>query len=127
MVVALIDTSVVVDMLRKYEAADQWISATPFTLSVSRIVLIETLEGAPSLEKQREVYRLFKRFELVETSVDDIIWATQALSKFGPSHNVDGFDAMIAATSYRLKIPIYTRNLKHFRPMLGDLAQLPYS
>jgi hypothetical protein len=34
---------------------------------------------------------------------------------------------MNSAPSYRLQLPLYTRNLKHFAPLLGKLAQEPYA
>lgn len=125
MVTALVDTSVIVDLLRGYQEAQTWLQTT-HALGVSRMVLIEVLDGAPSRAKQREVFRLFKLFTLIETSVEDLILGTQLLTKFGPSHNVDDFDALIAASAYRLQIPLLTRNYKHFVPMLNDLAQIPY-
>jgi hypothetical protein len=33
---------------------------------------------------------------------------------------------MNSAPSYRLQLPLYTRNLKHFAPLLGKLAREPY-
>jgi predicted nucleic acid-binding protein len=35
-------------------------------------------------------------------------------------------DALIASAAYRLRVPLFTRNLKHFQPMLGPLVQKPY-
>ena len=35
-------------------------------------------------------------------------------------------DCLIAAPAFRLQLPLYTHNLKHFTPLLGDLAQKPY-
>lgn len=40
--------------------------------------------------------------------------------------NVDAFDCLVAALSFRLQLPLYTRNLKYFAPLLGHLAQQPY-
>ncbi|MEZ4670167.1 MAG: hypothetical protein R3E39_19855 [Anaerolineae bacterium] len=42
------------------------------------------------------------------------------------SHNVDSFDFLIAALAHRLQLPLYTRNLKHFGPLLGGLAVVAY-
>ena len=62
-----------------------------------------------------------------ETSGSEVlVSATMLLSSFGLSHGVDAFDCMIAATSQRLNMPVLTRNLKHFRPLIGGLAILPY-
>lgn len=43
------------------------------------------------------------------------------------SHNVDALDCLIASVHPRLNMPLYTRNLKHFAPILGSLARLPYA
>lgn len=42
------------------------------------------------------------------------------------SQNVDMMDCLIAASVHRLGLPLYTRNLKHFLPLIGDLACKPY-
>lgn len=44
------------------------------------------------------------------------------IMKFGISHNVGVIDCLIAAPAHRLKLPLYTTNLKHFTPILGALA-----
>ena len=35
-------------------------------------------------------------------------------------------DLLITAAARRLALPLYTPNLKHFVPLLGDLARQPY-
>ncbi len=42
------------------------------------------------------------------------------------SHGLDSMDCLIASANHRLGIPLYTCNLKHFTPLLGDLAHKPY-
>lgn len=125
MVVALLDTSVVVDLLRNYDVAEMWLN-TQARLGVAQIVWIEVLEGAFNKSEQRRAIRVFQQFDLIEVMTDDIIWATEALTEYGWSHNVDGFDCIIAAVSNRLQLPLYTHNLKHFTPMIGALAVRPY-
>jgi predicted nucleic acid-binding protein len=63
---------------------------------------------------------------MVKMELHDIDWAMQQLEIYRLSHGVDIPDCLIAAPSYRLQIPLYTRNLKHFSPLLGELAQAPY-
>jgi predicted nucleic acid-binding protein len=53
-------------------------------------------------------------------------WATEQLLRLKVSHGVDAFDCLIAAASHRLGVALYTRNLKHFQPLLAALAQSPY-
>lgn len=121
----LLDTAVVVDILRNYPDALAWLGQQG-QLGVTRIVWLEILEGAQSRQKQEEAIKLLRRFEVVDLTPSDWIWATEQLLRFRLERNVDAFDALIASASYRLQIPLYTTNEKHFMPMLGKLAQTPY-
>lgn len=125
MVAALIDTAIVVDLLRGYEAAQTWFNDQR-DLGVSRAVWFEIIEGTEDRAALRQALKLLQRFELVKLTTDDLIWATSKLLQFNLSHNIDSFDCMIAAVSYRLNLPLYTRNLKHFTLLLKDRAISPY-
>lgn len=35
-------------------------------------------------------------------------------------------DSSIASVHPRLQLPLYTRNIKHFLPLISELAQQPY-
>jgi predicted nucleic acid-binding protein len=50
----------------------------------------------------------------------------EAQMRYELSHGVGMMDCLIASVSYRLQLPLYTHNLKHFAPLLNDLAQKPY-
>ena len=125
MVARLLDTSIVVDLLRAYPKAVEWFE-TATDLSIPRAAILEILEGAQDSKRQRQAIALIKRLEFTEHAEADLVSATMLLSSFGLSHGVDAFDCMIAATSQRLNAPVLTRNLKHFRPLIGELAILPY-
>ncbi len=125
MVVGLLDTSIVVDLLRQHLLADQWLSPQG-QLGITRVVWLEVIEGAQSKNKQEEALKLLRRFEPVELTPSDLIWATEQLIRLKLSHEIDSFDCVIASVSYRLQLPLYTTNLKHFSLLLGRLAQAPY-
>lgn len=125
MVTALIDSSILIDVLRGYEPAMVWLSRQP-RLGVTHIVWLELLEGAPNKSKQRQALQLLRRFEVVPLTETDMQWAINHLIQYGLSHNIDAFDCLIGSVNARLQIPLYTRNLKHFKPILGDLALAPF-
>jgi predicted nucleic acid-binding protein len=125
MVEGLLDTSIVVDILRQYQPAESWL-AQQGQLGVTRIVWLEIIEGAQTREWQSEAIKLLRRFDVVELTPSDLVWATEQLVQHRLSHSVDSFDCMIASASYLLRLPLYTANLKHFTPLLGKLAQVPY-
>mgnify|MGYP005842272203 CR=1 FL=1 len=125
MVTALLDTSIVVDLMRKYPPADDWLKEQT-GLGITRMVWLEIVEGALNRVEQQRAIRLLRDFELVEITNEDAEWATIQLIAFRLSHDIDAIDCLIAATSHRLNIPLMTHNLKHFTPLLGSLAQKPY-
>jgi predicted nucleic acid-binding protein len=126
MVDCLLDTNVVVDLYHGYEPARAWIT-TQNAPGITRAVVLEVLEGVQDNPSLRQTLKLLDDFELMELTVSDFDWATRQLIKYRLSHNIDAFDCLIAAPSYRLQLPLYTRNLRHFAPLLGKLAQEPYA
>ncbi len=125
MVVGLLDTVIVVDLLRNYNPALVWLGQQG-QFGITRIVWLEIIEGSQSRQKQEEAIKLLRRFEPIELTASDWIWATEQLLRFRLNQNVDAFDALIASASYRLQVPLFTNNAKHFMPTLGKLVQTPY-
>jgi predicted nucleic acid-binding protein len=124
-VTGLLDTAVLVDLLRGYPAAATWLSEQD-RLGISPIVWLEILEGAENARAQSRAAELLRHFDRVEVLTVDFDWAIQQALRFRLSHGVDMMDCLIASTAQRLGVPLFTPNLKHFRPMIGDLAQKPY-
>ncbi|MAS32443.1 MAG: hypothetical protein CL610_00465 [Anaerolineaceae bacterium] len=126
MAAGLVDTNVVVDLLRGYEPAERWLVSIG-QLGVTRGVYFEIIEGVENKVQLQAALNLLDRFETIEYTLTDMMWATDRLSEHWLSHKIDGYDCLIAAPSHRLQLPLYTRNLKHFAPLLGKLAQEPYT
>jgi predicted nucleic acid-binding protein len=125
MVSGLLDTDILVDLLRQHPPAHAWANQQS-DLGVTIISWIELLQGSPNKQAQQNALGLLHKFKRIEVEKTDFLWTIQGLLKYNLSHNMRGFDGLIASVSYRLGITLYTRNLKHFRPILGNLAQNPY-
>lgn len=125
MVTVILDSNIIIDLLRGYIPAQAWI-ATQTNPGISRATWMELIGGARDSGNQREILKLLKEFELVEFANSDFEWASQQLARFRLSHGVEAFDCLIAAPAHRLQLPLYTRNLKHFEPLLGGLAVVAY-
>ncbi len=127
MVVALVDTNVVVDMIRKYPPSLSWLrTLPPKQIGITAIAYMEVIDGASNKVAQRAAGRLLSRFEIIYLTEIDFKWAMQQQSNYRLSHNISMSDILIASVHLRLQVPLYTRNLKHFTPLLGALAQKPY-
>ena len=125
MVVALLDTAVVVDLLRSHPPAASWVLSQE-NLGVSPMVWLEIIEGSSNQQSQRRAIEVLRRFERVDLLAGDAEWAVRQALRFRLSHNVDAMDCLIASAAHRLNVPLYTLNLKHFVPLLGELARRPY-
>lgn len=126
MVAALLDTSIIVDLIRGYPDAYQWLQSSDETYGVSPFVWLEVVQGAPNKQKLKAALTLLADFERIPSSDVDVQWALESLVKVNLKHNVDAMDCLIAASAHRLQKTLFTRNLKHFQPLLGDLALSPY-
>lgn len=127
MVDALLDTSMLIDLLREHPPAAEWIANEEKIFGITKFAWMEVVTGCRNKRSLLKATRLIERFELIPVATSDVDWALNQLTKYYLSHNPDPFDCLIAATPARLQIPLYTLNLKHFRPLLGELAQKPYS
>jgi predicted nucleic acid-binding protein len=125
MVDSLLDTSVLVDVLRQHPPAKVWF-ANQKQPGIPSMVWIELLQGVPNRIAEQRALRILSKFVRIDLTVSDVDWAIQQLSRYKLSHNIGGLDCLIASASHRLQVPLYTTNLKHFIPLLGSLAQKPY-
>ena len=122
-----LDTAILVDVLRGYEPALAWSQANAHrTFAVTAITWMEVMAGAENAQKQRRTGHFLSGFSMEYLTRPDLDWAMMQLAIYHLSHGVGILDCLIAAPAHRLQLPLYTRNLKHFTPLLGNLAQQPY-
>jgi len=124
----IIDTSLVIDIYRGYQPALGWSKLNEERkYAITPIVWMEAVEGARNKNDQRKMLRLLSLFQMEQIQSEDGTWAMRKVQPFYLSHSMNLTDALIAAPAHRLKLPLYTRNTKHFLPLLGELVQQPYS
>lgn len=127
MIDGLLDTSVVIDVHRGYVPSMVWMRENrSLELAVSSVVWMEAVEGARSKLDQQQILALLGEFDLLYAVPTDCAWAMDRLRVYRLSHGLDMMDCLIASSAQRLNLPLYTRNLKHFTPIIGDLARKPY-
>lgn len=123
----IVDTAVIIDIYRGYTLAVQWLQANSKSIfAITQIVWLEAVEGASNINEQSQIIKLLKLFAFVKHNESDLLWAMQQLEQYHLSHNVGMMDCLIAAPAYRLQLPLITRNIKHFTPLLSNLVQKPY-
>lgn len=122
---ALLDTSILIDLLRNHPKAIAWFSVAG-NYGVTYPVWVEILEGARDHKAMESGIGLLQRFLLIPLTKEDHERSLLYLRKYWLSHRVDGNDCVIAAATERLDIPLYTRNLRYSRLLIPELAENPY-
>lgn len=120
----LLDTSIVIDMLRGRDSAIGFVSSLPDRPSLSVITATEIIAGCRNAQERRQIDRLLRTYAIYDIDLTIASMAGDYVRQYGPSHGVDPVDALIAATAKAAGIPLATLNLKHF-PMFENLRR-PY-
>ncbi len=126
MIDAVLDTTVVLHLYRKYRPALDWFSNQQ-RYGVTSITWLEVMEGASNKANQAHCKSLLSQFEVLYPTSSDQQWAMQQLERFQFSHHIGKDDCLIASVAYRLQLPLYTHNLKDMTPLIGSLAVKPYA
>jgi predicted nucleic acid-binding protein len=122
---AILDTTVILHLFRKYEPALSWFDIDE-TFAITSITWMEAMIGVANKRVQAETLDLLNGFEMLYLSQADQQWAQQQIERLRFSHSVGMNDCMIASVAHRLQMPLYTHNLKDMTPMIGELAVKPY-
>lgn len=126
MIDAVLDTTVVLHLFRKYQPAINWFNNQQ-RYGVTSVTWLEVMEGASNKANQAQCKNLLSQFDTLYLTSADQQWAMQQIERFQFSHHIGRDDCMIASVAYRLQLPLYTHNLKDMTPMIGNLAVKPYA
>lgn len=116
----LLDTTVLVDLLRKDPAALSWMKSTADKPAMSVVSLSELYAGVRTRREEQEVLVLERTVRLLNLDRDIAVRAGVFVRLYGASHSIDDPDAIIAATAEHHGLRLATLNVKHF-PMFPKL------
>ena len=120
----LLDTSILIDVLRETAHAREWMDQLESIPSISVVTLTELTAGAKSQREELLIQELARRLKLLPVGHDVATSAGGHMKHFGKSHSVELADALIAATAEHHGLKLATLNVKHF-PMFKKL-RAPY-
>ena len=124
---ALLDTSILVELLRNRTAALAWAANNSSQkLGVPVLVKMELVQGVQNQREFTLLDNLLADHEIVFLQPSDCAWAAEQHSHFRLSHDIGILDTLIASSAMRLKVPIYTLNVRHFSILPDVQAIQPY-
>ena len=124
----VLDTDVLIDLIRKHPPAVAWASGLRGVgVIVPGFVELELIEGCRSRRDLNAIEAILRPFKTVWPSVAACDAAAGFLRQFRLSHGLGMNDALIAATAKMLGRPLNTFNVKHFGVIPGLLTVQPYT
>ncbi len=123
----LLDSDVMIDVLRNHPPAVAWLSGLGNTLvALPGFVAMELLQGCPNLAEQQRVQRRIARFLVYWPGVTDCNRAYHDFAAYHLSHGMGILDALIGHTAVGKNELLATFNVKHFAPISGLRTIQPY-
>jgi len=118
--ILLPDTDVLIDFLRGYQQAVDFINTNASQIILSTIVIAELYAGVRGKQELTILNDFVSLFDVI--SMNSEIAKIGGLYKrdFGKSHGVGLADAIIAATCHSKNAQLKTLNVKHY-PMIKNL------
>lgn len=123
----LIETSILVDLLRGYPPARSWIDGLASgEAAISVTTAAELIAGCRNRREQKVVEK-----ELASYAV---VWDSEAISQlawswycdYRLSHGLGFLDCLIGAAAHHHGLVLYTLNDRHFAPLPGLRTNRPY-
>jgi len=117
---ALLDTDILVDLIRGHQPAVRLIDKLERKPAISVVTLLELVVGAKLRRDEAEIRRIESLLMVLPVDAT-IAWrAGEHCKHFKAAHGLDDLDAIIAATAEHHELDLATLNVKHF-PMFPRL------
>ena len=124
---AILDTDVLVDVLRARPEALAWLESQPAAaLGIPVITWMELIQGARDRGEQERIVSRLSAHSIVHIESGDPQLASAWFATYWLSHKVGILDCLIAAIAVRVGAPLYTFNTAHFRVIPGLDVRSPY-
>lgn len=124
----LLDTDVVVDVLRGYPPALAWLDSLQEDelILLPGFVVMEVIHGCQNKQEQQKVESFLSSFELVWPQQPTCARALETFASTHLSHSLGILDALIGHTAVDLSLPLASFNQKHYAPIHGLRLEQPY-
>lgn len=123
----LLDTDVMIDLLRQYPPAVAWLdSLGEEEIVLPGFVLMELIQGCRNKAEQRKVERKLGAYGVVWPSPETCDEALSVFTRYHLSHRLGILDALIGQMAVALNLPLYTFNQKHYAAIPNLKTVQPY-
>jgi predicted nucleic acid-binding protein len=122
----LLDSDILVDVLRGYTPAVLWFRNLEELPSVPGLVVMELIQGVSNASELRGVLKLVEPLPVVWPTEEHCDRALADFKEYRLSHNLGLLDSLIAACAVGRSLPLGTFNAKHYAPISDLITEQPY-
>jgi predicted nucleic acid-binding protein len=123
----LLDTDVVIDILRQHAGATAWLASVQNQpLAVPGFVALEAIDGCRDRTELTMVSRTLAAWSVLWLPESDCSNALTQFTSVHLSNAIGPFDVLIAFTALRHGVPLHTFNVMHYAAVPGLATVQPY-
>ncbi len=123
----LLDTDIMVDILRDYPPAVQWMqSLGDEAIALPGFVVMELIQGCQTKIELTNIRKRLAQFQVYWPEVDDCNQAVELFAQYHLSHQMGIIDVLIGQLAVSTNGSLYTFNKKHYSPIPGLKTVQPY-
>lgn len=123
----LLDTDVMIDLLRQYQPAVAWLdSLGEEEIALPGFVVMELIQGCRDKVEQDKVKKALVRYGVAWPLPKTCEQASSTFSSYYLSHGLGILDALIGQTAVALELSLYTFNQKHYEAIPDLKTVRPY-
>ncbi len=122
----LLDTDVFIDYLRDFEPSVTFFKTHVSEICISEYSIMELFIGCSNKNEMKIIETFVNKFNVLNTPPQIVTNAANILRDHFLKDGIEIIDALIASTALDYNISLYSKNIKHFKPIKDlDLVK-PY-
>ena len=123
----LLDTDIMVDILRDYTPAVQWMqSLGDEAIALPGFVVMELIQGCQTKIELTNIRKRLAPFQVYWPETDACNQAVELFAQYHLSHQMGIIDVLIGQLAVSTNGSLYTFNKKHYAPIPGLKTVQPY-
>ena len=123
----VVDTDVLVDVMREYQPALDWLQALPDEdVLVPGFVAMELIDGCKNTGEIRATRKALSNFRVIWPSESTCASALTVLMDCRPKYGLGIIDALVGQMAIALALPLATFNKKHYTCIPRLQTHQPY-
>lgn len=122
----LLDTDILIDILRNYSNAVEWLSQLDDTIAISGFSALELIQGCENKEEVSKIQKFISKFHIIWLDTESSGKAIELFAKNKLKSNIGLIDILIAQVSIKSGLALHTFNVKHYKSIPDIELIQPY-